>query len=230
MAHSNRTAGSSYYDSLVDEMRRAKPEQLGMMSGFAWRDDPKRLAFTLSRYKFVAKMFEGRSSVLEVGCADGFASRIVSQAVGELTAIDIDPDFIMSARATASDRFPIQFQVHDLLVAPVPGQFSGIYSLDVLEHIDPAHEERFLDNLACSLAPHGACIIGIPSLESQAYASHYSKLGHVNCKEQPALRALMERFFHNVFMFSMNDEVVHTGYSRMSHYNIALASERKLSG
>ncbi len=29
--------------------------------------DPKHLAFVLSRYKFVAKMLEGRSSVLEVG-------------------------------------------------------------------------------------------------------------------------------------------------------------------
>ena len=67
------------------------------------------------------------------------------------------------------------------------------------------------------LADDGVCIIGTPSLESQAYASHYSKLGHINCKEQPTLKALMARFFKNVFMFSMNDEVVHTGYSKMSH-------------
>ena len=26
------------------------------------------------------------------------------------------------------------------------------------------------------------------------------------------LRALMQRYFNNVFMFGMNDEVLHTGY------------------
>jgi len=30
----------------------------------------------------------------------------------------------------------------------------------------------------------------------------------------PEFRALMQKYFHHVFMFSMNDEVVHTGYTR----------------
>ena len=72
------------------------------------------------------------------------------------------------------------------------------------------------------------CIIGMPSLELQAYASAGARMGHVNCKEQPDLKTLMHRFFHNVFMFSINDEVVHTGFSRMSHYNIALCCGRRL--
>ena len=32
----------------------------------------------------------------------------------------------------------------------------------------------------------------------------------------------MQQFFHNVFIFSMNDEVVHTGYAPMAHYLLAL--------
>jgi hypothetical protein len=79
-----------------------------------------------------------------------------------------------------------------------------------------------MTNLVAPLQPHGTLIVGTPSLESQAYASKFSKLGHVNCKSQSALKQLMEVYFHNVFMFSMNDEVVHTGYGKMSHYNIAL--------
>ena len=42
-------------------------ETLGLMTNQAWRDDPKRLAFTFARYKFVAKMFSGFERVLEVG-------------------------------------------------------------------------------------------------------------------------------------------------------------------
>ena len=32
----------------------------------------------------------------------------------------------------------------------------------------------------------------------------------------------MEKFFRNVFMFSMNDEVLHTGFEKMSNYIFAL--------
>ena len=56
-------------------------------------NDPKRLTFTLARYKFVAKMLAGYGHVLEVGCGDGFATRIVVQDVGALTAVDLpEPD------------------------------------------------------------------------------------------------------------------------------------------
>jgi hypothetical protein len=41
----------------------------------------------------------------------------------------------------------------------------------------------------------------------------------------PDLKATMSRNFHNVFMFSMNDEVVHTGYHKMAHYLFAVYAE-----
>ena len=54
-----------------------------------------------------------------------------------------------------------------------------------------------------------------------------SKAGHVNCKTGDQLRALMKQHFHNVFLFSMNDEVVHTGYSPMAHYLFAMCVQKK---
>ena len=53
--------------------------KLGMRTSMAYETDPIRLVFTLSRYKFVAKMFSGFENVLEVGAGDGFKSPIVSQ-------------------------------------------------------------------------------------------------------------------------------------------------------
>jgi hypothetical protein len=49
----------------------------------------------------------------------------------------------------------------------------------------------------------------------------------VNCKDAAGLKALMSRFFHNVFIFSMNDEVVHTGFYPMAHCLWALCCHRK---
>ncbi|HEX2654877.1 MAG TPA: class I SAM-dependent methyltransferase [Xanthobacteraceae bacterium] len=214
--------GEPQYEEVIAEMRRRGPEKLGLMSGWGWYDDPKRLAFTLSRYKFVSKMFGGLDHVLEVGCGDGFGSRVVAQSVGRLTAVDFDPELLESATSIVSDRYPIEFRRHNMLKGPVQGMFSGIYSMDVLEHIDLKDEDLFLKNLVSPLSSDGVCIIGTPSLESQTYASKFSKMGHVNCKTQDDLKSTMQRYFRNVFMFSMNDEVVHTGYSKMSHYNLAL--------
>ena len=81
--------------------------------------------------------------------------------------------------------------------------------------------------MASSLDAAGTMIIGMPSLESQPYASALSKEGHVNCKTMPDLKAVMQGHFHNVFMFSMNDEVVHTGYHKMAHYLFALCCGKK---
>ena len=216
------------YDSMVQQANAGGLETLGLMTSYAWNDDPKRLTFTLSRYKFVSKLLSGRANVLEIGCADAFGTRIVRQEVEHLTATDFDPVFIEDVKKRMNPRWSFDALVHDMLSGPVPPRnYDGIYALDVLEHIDPADEPVFMANLVGSLAPHGAVVLGMPSLESQAYASANSKAGHVNCKSMPDFKQMMARYFHNVFMFSMNDEVIHTGYHRMAHYLVALGCEGK---
>src|SRR5689334_8820330 len=69
------------YQVCLDFERDHGLYQMGLMSSFAYHDDPKRLTFTLARYKFAAKMLSGSEHVLEVGCGDAFATRIVLQEV-----------------------------------------------------------------------------------------------------------------------------------------------------
>ncbi|MCM0754517.1 class I SAM-dependent methyltransferase [Desulfovibrio aminophilus] len=201
--------------------------RFGLMSNQVWRDDPKRLVFLLSRYKFVAKMLTGKNRVLELGCADAFGSRIVRAEVGSLVCTDFDPVFIEDARERCTGKWDMECREHDILAGPVvsgapDGKFDAAYTLDVIEHIEARHERTFVGNLAGSLTPQGVLIVGMPSLESQAYASPASKEGHVNCMSHKPFRALLRDFFHNVFLFSMNDEVVHTGFYPMAHYLIGL--------
>ena len=105
--------------------------------------------------------------------------------------------------------------------------FDAVYSLDVLEHIAAADEHRFMTNIADSLVSDGVLMIGTPSVQSQAYASPLSKAGHVNCKDHMQLKALMLRYFDNAFIFSMNDELVHTGFYPMAHYLFAVCAGRR---
>ena len=223
----DQTTKEDQYNVCLDLANEEGLPKFGLMSGYVWHDDPRRLVFMLSRYKFVSKMFAGKDRVLEVGCGDGFGSRIVRQSVNNLTGIDFDPLFIDSAKQITSPRWPVDFHFHDILDGPVPGTFDGIYSLDVMEHIPEEREHIYIENVMTSLADDGALIVGMPSLESQVHASPPSKLGHVNCKSGPDLKSVFEKYFQTVLLFSMNDEIVHTGFHPMAHYLFVICSGKK---
>ena len=202
--------------------------KLGIMSNEAWTVDPKCLLFSLARYKFVSKLLSGENNVLEVGCGDGFYSRVVAQTVKKLTAIDFDEKFISEAKNISSKKWPIRFVRHNIISAPLKKEiFNAIYSLDVFEHIKKKKSKKFILNCKKSLKKTGCLIIGIPSLESQKYASKMSKEGHVNCLSGDEFKRLMKKHFNNVFLFSMNDEVVHTGFYKMSNYLFAVCTGKK---
>ena len=70
-------------------MKASKRRYLGPHTSSAFSLDPKHLVFTLSRYKFVAKMLSGRESALEVGCGDGFGAAI--EAFDQ--ALEVEPQY-----------------------------------------------------------------------------------------------------------------------------------------
>jgi SAM-dependent methyltransferase len=188
------------------------PVTLGRMIGQKWQDDPKGLLFTLARYKHVARLLEGYGTVAEVGCGDGFTGRLVEQVVGWLDRYDFDERFCAEAGATQ----------HDITEAPLPITYSAIYMLDVFEHI--ADTARLMENLCASLEPDGVLIIGIPSLESQAYASEQSRQGHVACMCGAEFRDLLQRYMKTVFLFGIQDETLTTGFYPMANYLLAVCA------
>jgi len=217
------------YNHCLDLEEKYGRTPFGLMSNQVWHDDPKRLVFVLSRYKFVSKLMAGRQNVLEIGCACAFGTRIVRQAVPKVTATDIDLIFIEDCRARdqGDGPWPMQYAVHDIVQGPLAGDFDGVFSLDVFEHILPQFEHDYVRNVRASMSEHGLLIVGIPSLESQAYASPGSKEGHVNCKSGEDFRLLFAQYFHTTLLFSMSDEVVHTGFSKMANYLFIVCTGKK---
>jgi 2-polyprenyl-3-methyl-5-hydroxy-6-metoxy-1,4-benzoquinol methylase len=203
---------------------RLKPQSvtLGRASSNAYLADPKMIGFMAARYKFAAKMLAGRAHALEIGCGDGFGAPFVAQAVGRLLCTDIDRRTLRDAAARLKPVANLKFAFHDFRARPQATKFDGALSIDVLEHVFAAEEADFLDNIAASLTPDGVLLLGTPNRTAEAYASEFSKLGHVNTKTQAELVATMRRHFRNVFPFGMNDEVLHTGYAPMCHYLWAL--------
>lgn len=216
------------YELVYEVAKKHGISTFGLMANESWNQDPKRTLFTLARYKFVAKMLSGKRNCLEIGCADAFGTRLVQQEVTKITAIDFDPVFIEDAISRRNPNWPITLFTHNMLEGAVPGgQYDSAFSLDVLEHIDPKAEKEFMSNLVASVTVDAPVIIGMPSLESQNYASPQSKAGHINCKSGQNFKSDLEKYFKNVFVFSMNDEVIHTGYFPMAHYLIALCLNSK---
>lgn len=219
-----------YFNNCVKEYDEGGVAKMGYMSSYAYFHQPIRLALTSARYKFVSKMFAGMGKVLELGCADAFYSAIVAENVKKLVATDYDPVFIDQAKELGRPE-NIELKVLDLAKEPCKNEFDGVYALDVFEHIDPKDEDVFMRNVIRALKDPseggGVLILGIPSLESQVYASEGSKAEHVNCKSGEDFKQFCKKYFHQVFVFSMNDEVVHTGFYPMAHYLFAVCVGQK---
>jgi 2-polyprenyl-3-methyl-5-hydroxy-6-metoxy-1,4-benzoquinol methylase len=191
--------------------------------------DPKWINFHFSRYKFVSKMLVGYKNVLEIGCWGGTTSLVVAQVVKQLTAVDFFKKHIDEAKKyTQPLAKNIKFLGHDIIDSPVKkNYFDAAYAIDVLDHIDPKQENQFMKNIVKSISKDGVLILGAPSKESQKYASEGAKKSHLNCKTGIELYNFGKKYFKNIFIFGMNDEVIHTGFLPMCNYLFILCSGKK---
>lgn len=225
MSQGNGTAASvkETYERTAEILFSADEISLGPWTSYSLVNDPKHMSFVLSRYKFCAKILQGKKRVLEVGSGDAFGLPIVAQAVPQLHVIDWDPR-LLEGNARRLAHLKNVTYLHGNINEEAPDlQVDAAYSIDVIEHVDPACEAQFVENIVRCLTPTGVLLTGTPNITSAAYASPQSQVGHINLKSMTTLRELMERYFENVFMFGMNDEVVHTGYAPMCHYIWSLA-------
>ena len=202
---------------------------LGPYASHSLRTDPKHMCFVLSRYKFFAKLLEGKQKVLEIGCGDAIGLPIVAQAVGRIYATDWDAAIIEENKRRASFISNCTFSQFNIAAGPFSETLDAVYLLDVIEHVEPSEEQRMMEHIVKSLSQTGVCLIGTPNKEASRFASPQSEVGHINLKTHKDLRALMDRYFSNVFLFSMNDEVVHTGFYPMAHYLMAMGVGLRVS-
>lgn len=214
----------------VEDYQRRGPVPLGPYTSHIWRDDPRHLGFLLARYKFAAKMLRGKKKAVDVGCGDAFGFPVLMQELATeyadgsaLHGVDMDASVINENKQRYAGT-PYTFEVADIVKRPLEAKFDAAVSLDVIEHIQWDQESRFVENIALSLQPDGILIVGTPNKTAERYASVYARLAHVNLKTGESLRTSLRPFFENVFIFGMNDEVVHAGYLPMAHYLIALCA------
>ena len=155
---------------------------------------------------------------MEVGCGDAFGSPIVAQVVGNLFCVDREPILVENNIDRLSAVENVEFHTMDMLDVVPDRVFDAAFLIDVIEHLAPEQEERFMTNLSDCLTQHAVIVIGTPNIEADKYSSEPGASPHVNLKSHSSMRQLLDRYFLNSFIFSMNDEVVHTGFYPMAHY------------
>lgn len=189
--------------------------------------DPRRLAALLAKYEFIAQIFKGRRSVAEIGCASAFGARIVMQSTRNLRTYDSDPLVVEALRLRRSELWPVDANVHDIVEAPLPELHDAIFSLEKIEQIPRSAEQRFLDNLRDSLFSDGILVVGSPVSEPRVDAAPLDDAGRGNGRSGEELKALLENYFKNVFLFSMNEGVLQSGATLEAHYLFAVCCQKK---
>jgi len=211
----------------VNQLDHPEGFRMGPINAETWLRDPKHMGFMLSRYKFAAKMMRRCTSILEVGCGEALGTMIlVKDTRAHVTATDFDEVQIQYAK-THVEPFGegrLHCEVRDFIGSqPLDtDRYEGLLCIDVIEHIHPEDERAFLDHITAALKPGGVALFGTPNILSDAFASPPSRAGHVNLFDGDRLTETLERYFSQVFLFSMNDEIIHTGFTKMAHYLMAL--------
>ena len=221
---SDTTKTKEIWNQLHDDPEMGKKLTLGLINSHSMLNDPKHFCFTLSRYKFAAKMLKDRKKIVDIGCGEGIGCLMLkSETNACITGIDFDSVQIKYAKENIEPLRDIEYICKDVIKEKIGiDKVDGIVSIDVIEHLCPEDEELFFKNITSCLTDDVVAIFGTPTVHSKQYMSKRSKIGHINLFDEERLRNTLLKYFNYVFIFSMNDEMVHTGFPEMAHYFMAL--------
>jgi len=213
------------YQRLVDQLYREYKDGVTLPPEYASFFDNSliNVLIRLARYKFVAKMVKKSDNILEVGCGSGVGTMFLGQHCNEVIGLDVKEHEIAEARAI-NRRKNVTFITEDLFNLQEDKKFDVIVSMDVLEHLTDEQSDKFVAKISRLLKADGFFACGVPSIYSLQYQSPLSRASHVNCPDRDKLESDLQNYFRRTFPFSMNDEIVHTGFEKMAWYYIVIAT------
>lgn len=198
-----------------------KPMELSHAYSYLVQDNALQLLIHLARYKFVAKMLSKTDRVLEAGSGEGMGTIFLSQHCASVKGIEYKKEEYTYADSI-NRRKNVEFVHGDFLTFRTDELFDAVVSLDVIEHMPQNVGEKFLSRTAANLKDTGMTIMGTPSIYSYKYQAPNSQAAHVKCYDRDELVDIAKKYYGRVIAFSMNDEVVHTGFPKLAWYYFIL--------
>jgi 2-polyprenyl-3-methyl-5-hydroxy-6-metoxy-1,4-benzoquinol methylase len=218
----------SQQDRVLDEEKQMSDRRVVLGRHLThWHDrSPRRFLHCMSYYKFASTLIGPSKRILDIGCGEGIGTWLLAVENGFAHGVDQDEDAIACAQRNFGHDPRIRFSCEDFLKAP-PQQWDAVVNFDVIEHILPENVPAFWTGMAKNLAHDGILVVGTPNITSDQYAGPVARAGHVNLYSGDRLGAEMGEYFHHVFLFAGNDEVVHTGFLPMAHYLLAVGCRKR---
>lgn len=102
--------------------------------------------------------------LLEVGCGIGTYTRLLAAKGYEVTASDLDADYVAATKARFADDPQVSVRLEDATSPPQDGElWDSALMLDVLEHLPD--DAQVLQDLARRLRPGGMLALKVPAHE-----------------------------------------------------------------
>ena len=196
-------------------LQKEKIFSVGPYFSYQFRHSPRHVLFAMARYKFALKMIGAGKEILELGCSDGLGTYYLNEFAKRTCGVDFDEGSIAWAQKNFTDEKMV-FKCDNFL-GKTYGLFDAVVSYDVIEHIYPHNEAAYIETAVKNLKTDGTFLVGTPNVEAQRFSKKEITGAHVNLFTAERLAESLQKHFHNVFMFSQNDEMIHTGYTPMAH-------------
>tara|TARA_B100000161_G_C33419079_1_gene354694 strand:+ start:71 stop:691 length:621 start_codon:yes stop_codon:yes gene_type:complete len=182
--------------------------------------NPLMATIKLARFKFVAKMLNKKDRVLDLGCGNGFSSYFYSHFCKSVHGVDIQEAVINNWECFEHEN--ISFSLGNILNDEIyEKDIEAITCVDVIEHFSLSDGEKIIENAAKCLSKQkngGQFIIGTPSKFSNPFRAEHNKEHHLHEYEPDELQNICERYFPRTLQFSMNDEIIHTGFNKLAWF------------
>ena len=114
----------------------------------------------LGRYLFACHLLKNSNNVLDVSCADGYGTYLLSNCVNKVYGIDRNKSYLDIGKAYYNADNIIYKQV-DLNDEVIEGKYDNIVCFETLEHLEDP--ETLLHNLYDVLEDKGTLLLSVPN-------------------------------------------------------------------
>jgi len=150
------------------------------------------------RYAWAQRLVDGLE-VLDCACGEGYGSRILGDAAGSVTGVDIDSASIEHARRRYG-RDGLEFVEASALNLPFDDdRFDAVVSFETLEHL--AEHDELMREFRRVLKPDGFLLMSSPDKKTYSDDTGFDNEFHVRELYRDQFEDLLARHFPNFALF-----------------------------